>query len=1118
MRIKNLKFWICYLLSILVAGLVCSQIIHYTFAQTGREIEIPDVKWPDPPSKKPKLTEHGRDIPLVPFADLPSGAAEQFQLLAINDFSGGLNIEGFKTQLKPNQALELENALFKEDGSIYKRPGYDYYGGLHPKYQQYDSIGYVVLNVYAKKRGNLAYIVDLQLDTPIPQASAIMYPILQNSFATFSETSYFYNIVAGDTTWWRMGLLDSIRTKWTKFSENHYRMVQLNYSVLGVVYECGEATCTTFCLPDGQDSCRWYDSTYFGDSTSWNKLDDYPSYGSDRAGWHSAEDDTGADVFIVTYADSTSFEDSTITKVILQTRMRKYGNSHPCTTSVNTGLWISDTPYRYSSDFVLPTNWESGGVSHPESVFVAEWSENPNTESSWSHSEIWNTSSYNIVPRADVAGDIVIDEMWVQIATYKEGEFFRNYYKFPDYFAASGGSYEHCNCAGDLWACIDTLPCTDGCTLYFDRGGTYSSEVAFYDSLGEEWDSISADLDPEHVCASEPFNFLYRYTQQDGDKYLMAGTDTALYYLSDYCFEYITGTEGTSGKWDGTTFEDLFVYTHEGITPGVWDGENIKAVGTSVDSFQVMTYGWNYPTDTLTCDVDSGVIYFDPNATGWTSNEWIAYTLEYQHDRQELPSGGVNPDRDTVARYDLIIANSESKIWLRCGSWELDVVIGDYAKIHSWFSVDTVWREGRVDATWSIGRATDADYGTFIQDSSFSWDSTFTYSDYVFEVTAGKGLGSRCYMVDYLTDDNCDASCLWNTTGFHVWGFSKACFDTTTYYRIYRPSFWEGSKLVENFDGRLWFGWTGTGDEQNKNHIVYIELNDLGNFPPENSIILESDDGDWITGMSPFYVDQAGFKTSPFHELIATKNNSLYKIVPTSTAGVYDFYYITKGVGCVSNLAIASAEGRFLIFPDQTGVYSYNGNMVQNISKNLKPIFGGWNQPELEACAGVYNPEDRHYYLSYPDTSQTENSKTIAMRIDMPDLPWSKETILARAWAYQPDITDTVKTIYADIDSPLVWWYGSQADDDTTGVVLTYQTRYEDFQTYPIYDKWIGFAAIEAELDTGWVYLDWYRDYSVLAYSDSFQCGLFWLTPTAFNAETIADTKNNYQRVFWGKL
>jgi len=489
------------------------------------------------------------------------------------------------------------------------------------------------------------------------------------------------------------------------------------------------------------------------------------------------------------------------------------------------------------------------------------------------------------------------------------------------------------------------------------------------------------------VHSTPPFipNLLYRYYQQDGDAWTMGGSDTALYFWHEDSsgdgWTYLTGTEGTSGRWDGATFEDLFVATHEGIVPVVWNGSTFVTMGTSADSFE-MHSGIEKNADSP-CYICSVQVSFEGNP-GWDTGDWADYILFFPA-LIETSSGKFG----WFDKKAIIISNIYNKVYLRhLNTWGgvgyiSPTIYEDdkYAKILSWFQVDTVWRTGTLDSATEI--TTDG-YGEWMAkawDKDFYWDSTFNYNDYIFEVISGDGEGKKIFLANWNYGFREALGVGWDTLAFIIPGYGADCFDTTTTYRIYKPSFWEGSKFVEGFDGSLWLGWTGIGDEQEKNRVVWSGLNDLGNWPPENEVWIESDDGDFITGMAKF---PGEYTDVPRQEMIVSKNNSLYKIVPSGDA--YNFWLIQSGVGCVSNSAISPAEG-ILLFPDQHGVWAYDKRKPVSISAKIDPIFEEWNLDALENVSAIYNPQDRHYYLSYPDSVYSDTGRVVVVWEDNRDDP-----------------------------------------------------------------------------------------------------------------------------------
>lgn len=572
----------------------------------------------------------------------------------------------------------------------------------------------------------------------------------------------------------------------------------------------------------------------------------------------------------------------------------------------------------------------------------------------------------------------------------------------------------------------------------------------------------------EHSTPPFIANFLYPYYQQDGDKWLMGGSDTSLHFWHEDSsgdgWTYLIGTEGTSGRWDGTTFDDLFVGTHEGIEPIVWDGVGFIEIGTIPDSFKITndTYLWT----TSPCWNCSTRIEFESAQTGWDAHEWADYILSFPI-RQKHYNG--NGDWDTLMKQEFILDNDAYSVYIKQFSPPMGEILYQHAKILSWFEIDTVWREGTIDSA-AQAHPTDAlPCHSQLWDEDFYWDSTFNYNDYIFEVTSGTGEGYRRFLVNW-TEHAQIEFVPWDTSAFFLYGIGRDCFDSTTHYRIYKLTFWTGAKFCENFDSRLWFGWTGAGEEQEKNRLVWSAPSDeggLGNWPPENYIFVESDDGDFITGMKVFEPEGA-YRQTPYSELLVGKNQSLYRIFPYIIASELDYktIRISSGVGVCSNAGMANVEGRFMIFPDQHGVFTYSGKVSDEpISQKIDPVFEGWNLDALEAVSAVYNPKDRTYYLSYPDTTGGEVGRVVVVWQDDRNVLESYSDIYAQVLI---DYDSIVGSNIIVCEDGSIQSYPDVASDANGNFVVVWQDRRDG--DYDIYARRYDYNG--SPLDTEFVVSD----------------------------------------------
>jgi hypothetical protein len=583
----------------------------------------------------------------------------------------------------------------------------------------------------------------------------------------------------------------------------------------------------------------------------------------------------------------------------------------------------------------------------------------------------------------------------------------------------------------------------------------YDVENALWNEQGEIYKRNSFSVSATNVPVS--VNFLYRYYKQDGSKFTIMGNDTALFWArsDSNTFHLLKGTGGITGRWDGTTFDDKFVGTHEGIAPVIWDGSVVIAMGVLPDSFYVdygiSDYGYN---NTPPCSTCSSWVTITPNP-GWVTDQWVGYTVRMQFWMESSAYWG----------YFNIIGNGANKIYVR---GKVDAVNYSYIKLYSWFQWTKIY-SGKID---SVAVIPDCWVELWEKDTTISYPGEV--QKYLFQATTGTGAGKFLYVYYVGTESG--------KTKITLNGYEECCFDTSTHYTLWQPSFWVGSKYCETFDNRLWLGWTGVGADQEKNRLVFSELNELNNFPPENNIWIGGDDGDYITGMKAW---EGSYVDVPRGELIVSKQASLYKVVPSNDVLLYHTWCISPDVGCISNSTMQTVEDKFLIFADQHGIYGYDKTKVAKISSKIDSIFYGWDFANLEKACAIYNPQDRHYYLSYPEG--TSNDKALAWNIDFNR--WSRESFVAKAYAYQHSISDTIKVIFAKNSAfyDSLCRYGRKVD---TGVILTYQTPYLSFDPHPSFETWIKVLTIEASLDTGKIYIDWFKDYGTTAcFRDSISCG-----------------------------
>ena len=147
------------------------------------------------------------------------------------------------------------------------------------------------------------------------------------------------------------------------------------------------------------------------------------------------------------------------------------------------------------------------------------------------------------------------------------------------------------------------------------------------------------------------------------------------------------------------------------------------------------------------------------------------------------------------------------------------------------------------------------------------------------------------------------------------------------------------------------------GDGNEPNRLYYSAIDQPDYFPLENYVDLDPDDGDKITGLIKFQGRLYIFKR--FSTGIMNVDGDPFEW--SYTAGVLS-------VGAVDKFAIADCGGT-LIFPDDSGIWMWDGTQLRSISHNDEGsnIIQKWEflvKPELVNARAVYHEKRHEYWLA----------------------------------------------------------------------------------------------------------------------------------------------------------
>jgi hypothetical protein len=116
--------------------------------------------------------------------------------------------------------------------------------------------------------------------------------------------------------------------------------------------------------------------------------------------------------------------------------------------------------------------------------------------------------------------------------------------------------------------------------------------------------------------------------------------------------------------------------------------------------------------------------------------------------------------------------------------------------------------------------------------------------------------------------------------------------------------------------------------------------------------------------------------------LVIFKENAIYQLLGNSTAN-YTLRLISKGIGCIAPLSIATADGA-IYFLSRDGVYTFDGASAPvHISFNVDPLLIPSGATQLKMLAAAFIHRNR-YYLAYDSsTGNSANDRTLVYHIDM---------------------------------------------------------------------------------------------------------------------------------------
>jgi hypothetical protein len=457
---------------------------------------------------------------------------------------------------------------------------------------------------------------------------------------------------------------------------------------------------------------------------------------------------------------------------------------------------------------------------------------------------------------------------------------------------------------------------------------------------------------------SGPINSLFEFVKLTGESYVIAGTDTAMFYKSG------TSLTVLDPGWNNGQSTDMLTFVNK-----LW-----MANGQYFKSWSGL--GATAQTAGLPCSYNSATFFkLSSGATGWlvggaTMGAVLggaagSYLLRgvyvaYSYVRQD----GYYGPADILSSARNII--SAGRIFTEGGEWFDDIPLthgftapaSGISAIAVWVGVDSIAQAStNYENIPGIGRKQVGDLGWYTstgvpigQYMSVTLKPTANLGRFHLYTLLSPGtLISDTGSWAFTLRPNFNSYTGIATGGFAFTGMNFCWFDTNTpkYIEVNQNSMFMSG--FSNAPSTIWFSELGTPES----------------IEPENSFEVRTNDGDRIFGHKAFNNTVLVFKQNSFHKVIGDSPEN-YELVEMS--GEY---------GCISDKTVVEYQEK-LMWLDQKGVVEFNGVGWIIKSTPVEDMFRrmNLNAAKEKACA-VHHLYRNQIWFGIPIDESTTNNLTV---------------------------------------------------------------------------------------------------------------------------------------------
>lgn len=549
---------------------------------------------------------------------------------------------------------------------------------------------------------------------------------------------------------------------------------------------------------------------------------------------------------------------------------------------------------------------------------------------------------------------------------------------------------------------------------------------------------------------SGPISSIFEYVKLDGSSFIIAGTDSAMFYVANNAFTLLNAGWTNGQPTDMLTFENK-AWMANGQYWKWWDGATIYPAGLPLSPRTVAApFLWGSGKQGATTtylfneygnNSRSGISSFTVNGATMIVNTSTPLTrcmyVAYSYLRSD---GYVGPgDFQLTARNIIQSAPGNELEFFASGSVDPhSFQLGGFttpsgygiSSVSIWFAQDTINTSSPIQNVPGVGNVFVGNLGWMVP------GGPGFYGSYTMKPNADL---SRFWLYTtmpttnlFLTSDT--QATYWAATfgfgGASSFGGTFAQFNgaPATGFSGMQGDFF--STYIPKFNdvnlNTMWMSGLSTSPST----LWFSEVGEPEFFNPDNFFDARTNDGDYITGHKSFN-----------NQVIVTKEKSFHKVVGDSSDN-YQLVQISDQYGCLSKKTMVFKD-QLMYWLDKKGILEFNGANHQIISGPVEGIFRRMNlSAAKEKAVGIHHPYRNQLWWGIPIDGSTQNNITVVY------------DYMVGAWTFfdgfKPSSLASVKgaltrpTVWRGDYSGLPHYYGeSFYSDSGSGITCLAFTRFD---------------------------------------------------------------------------